>query len=189
MTNSVVRAFESALWSTRLIIIMAVIASLTLAVASLVVTTVETIHLLVSVGSIVTQGFDPYAHNQFLTGVVRCIDGYLLTAILVIFGLGLYELFIGRIEAAEKSNVAPRVLLIHSLDDLKDRLAKVVVLMLVIGFFQNALETQIGSFRDLLYLAIGTLLVSGALYLSSRHGTHPHLTIDRDKSNGAEQSS
>jgi uncharacterized membrane protein YqhA len=165
-------AFESALWASRLIVLVAVLASLALAFASLIVATVETYHLIASVGGVFAHANDPDGHARFLTMVVRCVDSYLLTAILIIFALGLYELFISRIDAAENSDVAPRVLLIRSLDDLKDRLAKVVILILVIEFFQHALEMRVAGFLDLLYLALGTLVVSAALYLSSRHIKH-----------------
>jgi hypothetical protein len=49
---------------------------------------------------------------------------------MLIFALGLYELFVSRIEIAEGSEFAERRLLIRSLDDLKDHLAKVVLLKL-----------------------------------------------------------
>jgi hypothetical protein len=42
------------------------------------------------------------------------------------------------------------------------------VLMLVIKFFQQALRQKYASPLDLLYLAIGVLLIGGALYLTHR---------------------
>lgn len=54
-----------------------------------------------------------------ITHVVELIDGYLLAIVLLIFGLGLYELFISKIDAAEEPENSSQVLLINSLDDLK----------------------------------------------------------------------
>ncbi len=51
---------------------------------------------------------------------------------------------------------------------LKDRLAKVVVLILVITFFQQAIQLRFMTALDLVYLALGTLLIGGTLFLSSR---------------------
>lgn len=100
--------------------------------------------------------------------MVIVVDGYLLAVALLIFALGLYELFVNKIEIAEGSAFAERLLLIRTFDDLKDRLAKVVLLMLVVKFFQQALQTKYASALDLLYLALGILLVAGALWLSHR---------------------
>jgi len=174
MLNRIIQIFELLLWRSRLIILVAVIASIVSAIAALIMATAEVIHMLTAVGSFVrAMGHaDPGMSERILTMMVRSVDGYLLTSILIIFALGLYELFIGKIEAAEQSDVAARVLLIRSLDDLKDRLAKVVILILVIEFFQHAVEMHFTTMTDLLGLAFGTLMVSGAIYLSSRSSKH-----------------
>ena len=72
------------------------------------------------------------------------------------------------------SLLGERVLLIRSVDDLKTRLGNVVVLMLVIKFFQQALKQKYASPLDLLYLAIGVLLIGGALYLTHRAAGKEH---------------
>ncbi len=87
---------------------------------------------------------------------------------LLIVAIGLYELFIGRIEGAEKSEVGPRLLRISSLEDLKERVAKLVVLILVIELFQRALRLSYGSALEILYLAAAIVLVSGGVYLIGR---------------------
>jgi len=98
--------------------------------------------------------------------VVEVVDGYLLATIMLIFALGLYELFVSRIEIAEGSEFASRLLLIRSLDDLKDRLTKVVLVILVVKFFEYALRLEFRTSLDLLWLALGIMLVSAALWLS-----------------------
>ena len=104
-----------------------------------------------------------------ITHVVEVIDGYLLATILLIFAFGLYELFISRIDAAEGNELAARVLLIRNLDDLKDRLAKVVLLILVVKFFEHALGMKFEKPLDLVYLTVGIALTAGAIHLS--HGS------------------
>ena len=52
------------------------------------------------------------------------------------------------------------------LDDLKDRLAKLVLLILAVKFFEHALILKDTAPLDLLQLAGGVLLVSLALYFS-----------------------
>lgn len=103
-----------------------------------------------------------------VTTIVKAVDEYLIAAILLLFALGLYELFIDRIDAAEDSEVTQRLLLIRSLDELKGRITSLVLLVLAIEFFWYALQLQYTSPLDLLYLAVGTLLISGALYLGTK---------------------
>jgi len=116
--------------------------------------------------------------------IVEVIDGYLLATIMLIFAFGLYELFISRIDTADRE-IASRLLLIHSLDDLKDRLAKVVLLILVVKFFERALVMEIGRPLDLVLFGTGIALVSAAIYLSHRGGNHaarePETGLEGDK--------
>lgn len=173
MSRRLEDGFERALWGTRLMVLVAVVASIALALGALALTTAEAAHLLGLIWrALAAPGAGAAAealHTRIISGVVQVVDGYLLTAILVIFAFGLYELFVSRIDVAEDAEIAPRLLLIRSLDDLKDRLAKVVVLILVITFFQEALQLHYGSAGDLLSLALGILAVGGALFLSSQH--------------------
>jgi uncharacterized membrane protein YqhA len=38
---------------------------------------------------------------------MKAVDGYLIAAILIVFPLGLYELFVGKLDVAERSEAAP----------------------------------------------------------------------------------
>jgi len=168
--------FERLLWGSRLIVLLAVVASLVVAIGMFFVSTVDVI------GLVGHMAHYPAAHgaervelrSTIVAHVVEVVDGYLLAAIMLIFSLGLYELFISRIEAAEGSEFAARVLLIQSLDDLKDRLAKVVLLILVVKFFEYALQLSFKTPLDLLYLSVGILLVSAALYLTKGKEPKPY---------------
>ena len=163
-------AFERLLWGSRLIVLLAVVASLVVSVGMFYVSTVDVVVLVGHIAEYAAlHGAERTAlRSSIVAHVVEVVDGYLLAAIMLIFSLGLYELFVSRIDVAEGSEFASRLLLIHSLDDLKDRLAKVVLLILVVKFFEYALQLSFKTPLDLLYLAIGIVLVSAALYLS--HG-------------------
>ena len=172
--RSLEKWFEQGLWHLRLIVVLAVIASVLLALGLFFVTSVDAVYLLGAAVQYGAAALPSEARNtlrlEFIAELIEVVDGYLLAAIVFIFGLGLYELFIGKIDLAENSEVGTRVLLIRSVDDLKTRLGNVVVLMLVIKFFQQALRQKYTSPLDLLYLAIGVLLIGGALYLTHRRG-------------------
>lgn len=168
------KVFESILWNSRLIVLVAVMSSLLVSVAMFYVATVDVLGLFSHLTHYHRIDGDVAAHAQLratlVTHVVEVVDGYLLAAIMFIFALGLYELFISRIDIAEKSEFGSRLLLIRNLDDLKDRLAKVVMLILVVKFFEHALHLEFKSPMDLLLLATGVLLIAGALFLTHTRG-------------------
>jgi uncharacterized membrane protein YqhA len=168
------KAFERLLWGSRLVVLIAVAASMTVSIGMFFVATVDVVQVTVHMGQYGNFGSSTEEHealrSQTVSQVVEVIDGYLLATIMLIFAFGLYELFISRINAAEGNNMASRILLIHSLDDLKDRLAKVVLLILVVKFFKHALHLSFSLPVDLLYLSIGIALIAGALYLSHKAG-------------------
>jgi uncharacterized membrane protein YqhA len=163
------RIFESLLWNSRLIVLVAVIGSLGVALVMFYVATMDVVSLIPHLGHYHEISLAPEARaalrGTIVAHVVEVVDGYLLAAIMLIFALGLYELFVSRIEIAEGSEFAERLLLIRSLDDLKDRLAKVVLLILVVKFFEYAIALRIDRALDLLWLALGIALVSAALML------------------------
>ncbi|SHE21756.1 membrane protein [Bathymodiolus brooksi thiotrophic gill symbiont] len=99
---------------------------------------------------------------------VGAIDGFLLATILLIFSLGLYELFISDIDEAQDNKRLSKVLVIHSLDDLKSKLAKVILMILVVTFFEVSLSMAFTDALDLVYFAFGILMVSLALYFSHK---------------------
>ena len=72
----------------------------------------------------------------------------------------------GKIEAAESSELAQRLLLIESIDDLKERLAKVIFLILIVRYFEYALETPIQTATDLVSLAVGIALIALGIFLT-----------------------
>jgi uncharacterized membrane protein YqhA len=114
-----------------------------------------------------------------LADIVGIIDGYLIAAILFIFALGLYELFVNKIDVIEGSELGSRLLLIRNLDDLKDRLANMIVVILIVKFFQQALGLKYATPLDLLALAVGIVLLGAALYLTGRTNL-----IKKEKSGG-----
>ncbi|MBI5832900.1 MAG: YqhA family protein [Armatimonadetes bacterium] len=167
--------FEWSLWQSRWMALVAVVASLALAVTICLMATVDVVRL---VGTL-PDYFGAAASQRDLlrlsltSEAIKALDSYLLAVILLIFGLGLYELFIDKIDAAEGSAVASRLLLIRSLDDLKHRLANVVLLKLMVTFFQAALKLRYETATDLLELAGGIALMGLALYLTGRSGHGP----------------
>lgn len=107
---------------------------------------------------------------DLISGVVKTVDNFLLAAILVLVAFGLYELFVSRLDPARDGPSSTRILLVHSIDDLKDRIAKLVVLILVIEFFQRSLHAELDQADDLLQLAAAISLIAIALTVPSLVG-------------------
>lgn len=173
------RIFESALWNSRFVVLIAVFASLASSFAVFFLTAVDVIYLVSHLGDYWQAGDCTAAtlappdvvcrarlRESTITHVVEVVDGFLLATVLLIFALGLYELFISNIDEAATSRTSSRILIVNSLDDLKSRLAKVILMILIVKLFEKALQLQIRDALDLLYLGGAIALVGLALYLT-----------------------
>lgn len=151
-------------------VLSAVIASLLLSLLLFVITAVDVAGLLSHASDyFVASATDRRVLKiEMVAHTVGAIDGFLLATILLIFALGLYELFISDIDEAKKSGQSAKVLVINSLDDLKSKLAKVILMILVVTFFEVSLSMSFTSALDLVYFSLGILMVSLALYFGSK---------------------
>ncbi len=164
--------FERVLWSSRYIVLVPVVACVLISLFLFFIVTIQATqlpeHLSGFVDPLLGEALRARLYSDGIASIARVIDGYLFATIVLIFAMGLYELFIGKIEIAENNALAERILLIRSIDDLKDRLAKVVFLILIVTYFEYALRSTYDTAQDLLYLAAGIALVAGAIWLTSR---------------------
>lgn len=165
--------FESVLWSARLLVLLAVVACLAVFVVVLVLAALDAGSLaaeLFTYGRLDSTGRDEL-RLALTAGSVKVLDSLLLAVMMLIAGMGLYELFISKIELVEQSELASRLLLIRNLDDLKARLASVVLLKLMVKLFQQALAFRYQTAYELLALAACVLVVGVSAFLASR--SHP----------------
>jgi uncharacterized membrane protein YqhA len=103
--------------------------------------------------------------TKIMSGIISGIDLYLIGIVLILFSFGIYELFISKIDIGRHEDQEIQILEIKSLDELKDKILKVVVMVLVVGFFKRVMEMHIETPLNLLYLAISILLISASSYL------------------------
>jgi uncharacterized membrane protein YqhA len=84
-------------------------------------------------------------------------------------------LFISDIGQAHGSKSSSKILVISNLDDLKSRLAKVILMILIVTLFEEALNMKLNTPLDLVYLGASIALIALALYLThaSEHGVSP----------------
>jgi uncharacterized membrane protein YqhA len=166
------KIFESTLWNGRLFILLAVIFSMLGAVILFIVASVDIYNVAAQTFSVYYNHLHPDDfHEMVVGGIIGAVDLYLMAVVMLIFSFGLYELFISDIDQAKGSD-ASKVLEIHSLDQLKDKLAKVIVMVLVVSFFQRVLHTEYNGALEMLYFAGSILALSVGLYFLHKGGEH-----------------
>ncbi|WP_456430971.1 YqhA family protein [Nitratifractor sp.] len=156
--------FESTLWNTRFFVLLAVVFSMIGGIGLFIVASADVWHVVQLIFSVYVHGAHPENfHERLVAELIGAVDLYLIAIVLFIFGFGLYELFISKIDIAERS-AASRILEIHSLDELKDKLAKVIIMVLIVGFFKRAMNTVYGGPVEMLMLAGAIFLLALAFY-------------------------
>lgn len=165
------RLFEGALWNTRFFVLLAVIFSMLGGIALFIVASADIWEVVAMVFNTYLQHLHPeHFHEEIVSGLIGAVDLYLMAIVMFIFGFGLYELFISEIDIAKAG--ASRILEIHSLDQLKDKLAKVIVMVLVVSFFKRVLHTPYEGAIEMLYFAGSILALSVGLYFLHKDGSH-----------------
>ena len=166
------RFFEHSLWNSRFIIVLAVVFGLIGAVLLFTVASFDIYETAKYVISVYIEHKHPeHFHDEVVGGIIGAVDPYLIGVVMLIFSFGLYELFISDIDPAKDENGDENQLLaVHSLDQLKDKISKVIVMVLVVGFFQKVGHTEYNGALDLLYLSLSITAVSVGLYFLGKVG-------------------
>lgn len=182
--------FEGALWNSRFVILTAVIGSLLAGFAIFYMATVDVIylfqHAMHYADASLTDEARKALHDSTVSHIVEVVDGYLLATVMLIFSLGLYELFISDIDQAHGSRASSKILVIDNLDDLKSRLAKVILMIMIVTLFEEAISMHIESPIDLIYLGGSIALISLALYWTHAadgggHGAEQHAETGKEE--------
>ncbi len=139
--------------SSRYLVMIAVIGSFLSATAILVYGGIEVILL---IGDAFLSGkIDGKVAKSLLVSFIEIVDLFLLGTVIYIIAIGLYELFI------DDQIQLPDWLEIHTLDDLKDKLIGVIVVVLAVLFLGQIVAWD--GQRDLLSYGVSIALVIAAL--------------------------
>ena len=167
------RIFENGMWKTRLFVLLPVIFGLIGAVILFVVASKDIYEVLTYTINVYANGLHPEKfHEEIVSKIIGAVDLYLIAVVMLIFAFGLYELFISKIDAAEDTKTGSTILAIHSLDQLKDKIAKVIVMVLIVSFFQKVLHTRYDGALEMLYFALSIGLLAVGLYFLGKVGKH-----------------
>lgn len=168
------KLFENGLWSSRFIVLLAVIFGL---IGAVLLFTVASIDIFSTADYVVStylnHAHPEHFHEDVVGGIIGAVDLYLIGVVMLLFSFGLYELFISEIDAAkDKEGEESKILAIHSLDQLKDKISKVIVMVLVVGFFQKVGHTEYNGALEMLYFAFSITAVAVGLFFLNKVGKH-----------------
>lgn len=120
--------------------------------------------------------------GQMVLRLVEAIDVYLAGTVMLIFGMGLYGLFITNVSpdvhptadrALKQSSLfgmfalkeRPKWMKISSLDELKTKVGHVIVMILLVKMFERSKMVTIATGTDLLSYSVCIFLSSASLYI------------------------
>ncbi len=153
---------ESSLWSTRWLMLVTVLAVICGSFALIGFVVSDFIHLL---QVIVSHGFSADVRTEVLLIIIEIVDQALMAGVMIIFGLGIYEIFIDKIDI--EGETSPQLLIINSISQLKGKLGSLVIMILIVKFLSLSIEMEISTPTDLLMYAASVALLGLALFLTS----------------------
>ncbi|XP_008802659.2 uncharacterized protein LOC103716445 [Phoenix dactylifera] len=120
--------------------------------------------------------------GKMVLRLVEAIDVYLAGTVMLIFGMGLYGLFISNVPPGLPSNIdrallgsslfgmfalkeRPKWMKISSLDELKTKVGHVIVMILLVKMFERSKMVTIATGLDLLSYSVCIFLSSASLYI------------------------
>jgi len=163
--------FESTMWKTRLFVIFAVVFGLLGSIVLFIVASMDIWGVAsYTFATIITHVHPENFHENIVSGIIGAVDLYLIAVVMLIFSFGLYELFISDIDVAMDDEKGSKILAINSLDQLKDKIAKVIIMVLVVSFFQKVLHMEYKTALDMLYFALSIASLSIGLYYLGKVG-------------------
>jgi uncharacterized membrane protein YqhA len=156
-----------------LFVLFAVIFGLIGAVILFVVASIDIYNVGVyTIGNLLNHHHPNNFHEHIVGEIIGAVDLYLIAVVMLIFSFGLYELFISKIDVAQNDENGSKILAITSLDMLKDKIAKVIVMVLIVSFFKKVLHTDYSSALEMLYFAFSIFSLALGLYFLGKVGKH-----------------
>ncbi len=105
--------------------------------------------------------------NEVLLKIIGAVDIFLISTILILFATGLYSLFIHNPKFSALLRESP-ALGVKNLDELKNKIAKVVIMVLILTFFRSAVYMKYTNSLDLFYLGLGVLALGIAIFITHK---------------------
>ena len=159
--------FEKILWSVRYITILAVILSIIAAFTLITLGSWDIIEAVIFYNPLFDESISN--NNDLLFKIISAIDLFLIGIVLLIFGFGIYELFVSEIDFAN-AKFTESTLKIRDLVQLKNKIIKVVIIVLIVKFFEKVLKfsENFTTPMDILYFGLSILSICIGYYLINK---------------------
>ena len=154
------------MWNTRFIVVIAVIFS---ALSSITLFLVGSFKIIKSLSHPFSNAGLNFNINEMLKLIIGAIDFYLIGVVLLMFSFGIYELFVSKIDIARK-NLDVTILEVENIDQLKNKIIKVIIMVLIVSFFERILTMPYNTPQDMMYFAISILALSLGVYMINKKG-------------------
>ncbi len=109
-------------------------------------------------------------HTGLLGIIIGAVDLYLIGVVLLIFGFGIYELFISKMDIARRKKDVS-ILEVNNIDQLKNKIIKVIIMVLIVSFFEKILSVS-DSYKEpiqMMWFAISIFSLDFGVYLINKH--------------------
>lgn len=106
-----------------------------------------------------------WTEKDVIISIVSGIDLFLLWVITLIVSFSLYEMYI---KDEWSKIIVPKPLIVKSLDDLKEKLTSVVLIILIITYFKYSINFTYDDPIELLAFAVGIFFISLSIYFTKR---------------------
>ena len=152
------RNFEPVFFKFRYVALLAVISTLFGSVILFFLGTYEMYMLVVTF-------FKNHNVGAIELGFIQALDMFLFALIMMIFSMGTYDLFISKLDPAAVEGIRPDWLQFKDIDELKTSLAKVIIIILIINFFELVVTANGSLEYKFLIIPVGIILLAGGLKL------------------------
>ena len=88
-----------------------------------------------------------------LAWIISILDISLLAVIILIFAWWIYELFVDEIDTDYNHKTKAKILMVKDIDELKEKIGKVIVILLIVWLFKQMLLHEPTSQNDMLKVA------------------------------------
>ena len=170
MIKLIEKIFEWLLWKSRLIVILAVIFTLLGAAGLFVLGSYDIFN---TIKDIFPLSQNVHEYDAVLIGVIGAVDLYLIGVVLLLFSFGIYELFVSKIDIAQNDE-SENILDIGSLDELKNKILKVIIMVLIVTFFKNVVQMHFTTSLEMVYLALSIVMLAASVYLIRKQEDEKH---------------
>jgi len=137
---------EKVLWGSRFFVIIPVI-------MSLLIFLMIVVWIVIKVYKLFFLFIQHWFTDVILAWIISVLDISLLSVIILIFAWWIYELFVDEIDTDYNHKTKAKILMVKDIDELKEKIGKVIVILLIVWLFKQMLLHEPVAQNDMLKVA------------------------------------